>query len=270
MMWSLFILLSLTALVEIECLQTNVTEKQASKKGVCIAPEYFQCNDVASLNGVSWWYNWGTYPSNLDHPECDQIPAPGFVPMIWGYWGQDFPALPDYDTVLGFNEPNHADQSNLSPEAAAYAWMELQAAYPDKILVSPSASPPNAEQWFDEFFDICNSIGCRIDYLATHAYSGKAEYDRVYLEGLYQRYGKKIWFTEFALPSTKNLEDEMNYMREILSYLESSEAIWRYSWFVQRWPREGSGNGWYLDKVISLLEEDSSALTELGKYYNEF
>ena len=47
--------------------------------------------------------------------------------MIWGYWGQDFPALPDYDTVLGFNEPNHADQSNLSPEAAAYAWMELQA-----------------------------------------------------------------------------------------------------------------------------------------------
>ena len=49
--------------------------------------------------------------------------------MIWGYWGQDFPALPDYDTVLGFNEPNHADQSNLSPEAAAYAWMELQAKF---------------------------------------------------------------------------------------------------------------------------------------------
>ena len=105
---------------------------------------------------------------------------------------------------------------------------------------------------------------------ATHAYSGKAEYDRVYLDGLYQRYGKKIWFTEFALPSTKNLEDEMNYMREILPYLESSDAIWRYSWFVQRWPREGSGNVWYLDRVISLLEEDSSALTELGEYYNEF
>ena len=90
--------------------------------------------------------------------------------MIWGYWGQDFPPLPDYDTVLGFNEPNHEDQSNLDPETAAYAWMELQAAYPDKILVSPSASPPNAEQWFDQFFEICNAIGCRVDYLGDYKF----------------------------------------------------------------------------------------------------
>ena len=54
--------------------------------------------------------------------------------MIWGYWGQQFPALDQYDTILGFNEPNHVDQSNLDPETAAYAWLELQLAYPGKIL----------------------------------------------------------------------------------------------------------------------------------------
>ena len=37
-------------------------------------------------------------------------------------------------TILGFNEPNHADQSNLDPETAAYSWLELQQAYPDKVL----------------------------------------------------------------------------------------------------------------------------------------
>ena len=106
--------------------------------------------------------------------------------------------------------------------------------------------------------------------LATHAYSGKAEYDRVYLDGLYQRYGKKIWFTEFALPSTTSLEEERNYMEEMLTYLESSEAIWRYSWFVHRWPKDGSGSGWYLDRVISLLDDNQSTLTELGQFYNDF
>ena len=70
--------------------------------------------------------------------------------MIWGYWGQQFPNL-EFVTVLGFNEPNHQDQANLDPEDAAYAWLELQAAYPEKILVSPSASPPNTEAWFYKF-----------------------------------------------------------------------------------------------------------------------
>ena len=50
----------------------------------------------------------------------------GFVPMIWGYWGQQFPALPGHDTVLGFNEPNHSGQADLDPETAAWAWLELQ------------------------------------------------------------------------------------------------------------------------------------------------
>ena len=93
--------------------------------------------------------------------------------MIWGYWGQEFPALDEYDTILGFNEPNHVDQSNLSPEQAAIGWMELQAAYPDKTLVSPSASPGSyhPEDWFEEFFEICEALGCRIDYLGRERIS---------------------------------------------------------------------------------------------------
>ena len=31
-----------------------------------------------------------------------------------------------YPIILGFNEPNHKDQSDLSPEVAAAAWIEIQ------------------------------------------------------------------------------------------------------------------------------------------------
>ena len=54
----------------------NVTS--SSKKGVCIAPEYFQCGDTAALPGAAWWYNWGTQPS-LCGGEGE--PAPG--PQQW-------------------------------------------------------------------------------------------------------------------------------------------------------------------------------------------
>ena len=50
-------------------------------------------------------------------------------------------------------------------------------------------------------------------FAATHSYSGRADYDINYLNNIYQRYGKKIWFTEFALPSTMNQQDEMEYMQ---------------------------------------------------------
>jgi len=229
------------------------------------------CGDLGAFSGISWYYNWG---SHWDHPECQGGEVyPGFVPMIWGYWGQELPGL-DQDTVLGFNEPNHHNQANLDPEKAAYAWLELQAAYPDKVLVSPSASPPNTEEWFDQFFEVCDVIGCRVDYLATHSYTGNADHDMGNINSLYQRYGRKVWFTEFAKPSTRDPDKVLQYMEAILPRLEQSEAVWRYSWFVSRFGaevKEASNNSdWYLDKVNSLLEEDSPALTELGQFYDQF
>ena len=61
--------------------------------------------------------------------------------MVWGYleddrpWHDDIndPVADDYNVILGFNEPNHADQSDIPPEVAASAWLELQNLYPNKV-----------------------------------------------------------------------------------------------------------------------------------------
>ena len=90
------------------------------------------------------------------------------------------------------------------------------------------------------------------------------------------RFGRKIWFTEFAKPTTRDPDKELEYMKAILPMLEESEAVWRYSWFVQRFVNKNAGRDggnsseWFIDKAVSLLEEDSPTLTALGKYYDEF
>ena len=107
----------------------------------------------------SWWYNWRVTPNHEKTPpenfctcstgSCGP-PPPGkqFIPMITGYLEEDKPWMDDindpvdekYDIILGFNEPNRPDHSDIPPEVAASAWIELQNIYPTKV---GRASPTN-------------------------------------------------------------------------------------------------------------------------------
>ena len=44
------------------------------------------------------------------------------------------------DTILGFNEPNHRDQDNMSPEETALEWIAIQ------VSVSFDVNPRTCEQ----------------------------------------------------------------------------------------------------------------------------
>ena len=39
----------------------------------------------------------------------------------------------DMDTVLGYNEPNKEDQTDIPPDEAAFHWSELTQKYNDKV-----------------------------------------------------------------------------------------------------------------------------------------
>ena len=67
-----------------------------------------------------------------------QPPDKSFVPMVWNIQLMlNDPVDDKYPILLGFNEPNHADQSDIEPDVAAAAWIELQDMYPDKVLPQP-------------------------------------------------------------------------------------------------------------------------------------
>ena len=77
---------------------------------------------------------------------------------------------------------------------AALGWMEIQARYEDRELVSPATAGVDTE-WMDQFMVECELLGCRFDYLATHWYGNShgvsAEYTinvsmvRIRQRGLY-------------------------------------------------------------------------------------
>ena len=72
--------------------------------------------------------------------------------MVWGFheedrpWHDDIsdPVSDQYEVILGFNEPNHADQSDIPPEVAASAWLELQNLYPDKVRLRKRKTEDNS------------------------------------------------------------------------------------------------------------------------------
>ena len=163
--------------------------------------------------------------------------------MIWGYnprWKPETYYVDDrYDVVMGFNEPNHKSQSNLSSQEAADAWYIVEQAADGKAIVSPAAAhcgsschSTNYTVWFDEFFFfLCGNSDrppCRVDYIATHMYYCKAGQTMRKIDELYKKYKLKIWLTEFACPYATDPQEELDYMKAVLPLLEESDQVYRY------------------------------------------
>ena len=158
------------------------------------------------------------------------------VPMSWGN-GSTFPnyiILPQAKYFLGFNEPNHRAQSNLTARQAAKLWPQVETvATSARLLVSPAAAPcgkncqgDNVTAWFTEFFELC--VGCRVDYLATHVYYCDTAKVMKYLSGLYEKFNLEIWVTEFACPNETDTTVVLDFMKAILPIFESTPYIFRY------------------------------------------
>lgn len=192
--------------------------------------------------------------------------------MQWGKWfnANSFTSLPsDANILMGFNEPNHMSQANLTPLEAATRWRKLEEYNSGRILVSPAAAPcgancniGDAKLWFIEFFNHCQ--GCRVDILATHAYWCNPTTTMNYLNELWTLFNKPIWLTEFSCPETHSAQTQLQYMKAILPLLEATDYVEKYFWFTHRF------NGTWITSSTSLVEQNSNTLTELGQYYNDY
>lgn len=131
--------------------------------------------------GVAWIYNWGPDAGNPDIYGED-FP---FVPMAWNdqynasrirAW---LSAHPETKYLLGFNEPNFADQAAMTPERAAKAWPALEKIAEEfgVSLVAPALNFSGSTvggkvwgiyEWYDEFFRLLPDA--RVDCLALHCY----------------------------------------------------------------------------------------------------
>lgn len=223
-------------------------------------------------SGVSWCYDWGPRPVS---PRVEGIE---FVPMIWGEINageSDMIAAKESGSVLlGFNEPDHKDQANMTIERALMLWPRLEAT--GMRLGSPAtagdASSPGG--WFDRFMQGAAAGGNRVDFICVHHYcpdytdaAAATENLRRYLQRVYDMYGKPVWLTEFALANWKTPaagDAQEAYIRAALPMLESLPFVERYAWFAL--PPVKGGEGWLAQ---SHLCDDDGTLNARGNAYRD-
>jgi hypothetical protein len=241
--------------------------KMGGKKGVST---YEWSGNRAALADVhvSWYYNWSPRRENTPGPATVE-----FVPMIWGASSVTDSSLAqakrDGSVLLGFNEPDLAEQSNMTPEQALDLWPRLQAT--GMRLGSPVVAfgGDRAGGWLDRFMAGAKARGYRVDFIALHWYGSDFRADaaagqlRGYMQAVYQRYKLPIWLTEYSLinfsgqPKFPSGPDQAAFVRSSTTMLSSLSFVERYAWFSLPSTRD-AGTGLY---------RDNGSPTEAGAAY---
>jgi hypothetical protein len=195
-------------------------------------------------SGASWYYTWGP-----DHQGITGPAGVEFVPMIWGSAAVGNGSLAKAaqqgsGTLLGFNEPDLAAQSNLTPQQALDLWPKLAAT--GLTLGSPAVAYGGADPggWLDQFMQGAKSRGLRVDFIALHWYGSDFRTTEAvgqlkqYLEAVHDRYGLPVWLTEFALikfsggTSFPTSDQQVAFVKASTAMLQSLPFVQRYAWFA--------------------------------------
>lgn len=220
--------------------------------------------DVEKVKGT-WWYSWSADRNSKTNQE--------YVPIKqnlgWPGWSE-INNKQNVSHVLGYNEPNRPDQSNMTVEQALAAWPEYMKS--GLRIGSPSPSDPFGSNgaWLYEFLDSCKARNYRVDYIVIHAYWAKSPQqwynDLKYVHD--RTGGMPIWITEWnnganwtneTWPtadrslSTANAAKQLNDLKAILNVLDTTSFVERYSIY-----------NWVQDARAMLLNGN---LTPAGEYY---
>jgi RNA polymerase sigma factor (sigma-70 family) len=207
--------------------------------------------------GASWYYTWAVHNNDAPGPAGVE-----FVPMIWGGDNVDDATLKqakaEGDTLLGFNEPDLAEQSNMTVEAALAAWPKLEAT--GMKLVSPAVAygGDTPGGWLDRFMTGAQDKGLRVDAVALHWYGSDFSAASVnqflgYVDAVHKRYKKPIWITEFGLinfsgsPKYASDAQKVTFIKGTTAGLQKRSYVERYAYFGLPAVNDSVDFGLYLD-----------------------
>jgi hypothetical protein len=201
--------------------------------------------------------------------------------MIWGAWADTAKVQEKIDYIknlkvegkvkymLGFNEPDKADQANMSVELALAYWPKLEMV--GLPLGSPACANPTGE-WMQSFMEEAKKRNYRIDFVCVHWYGGVSVSGFLSrLQEIHELYNKPIWITEFApadwgasspAESKHTKAEILSFMKGALTALDDVQYVHRYSWFSANETSGPLGN--------AALFDGSNKRTTLGEFYSTF
>lgn len=219
---------------------------------------------LASLK-LDWYYSWGAnYPT---------VPT-NFIPMIRDNRKldrdiRDFKAqLPvtRAKNLLGFNEPDHTGQANLTVDQALALWPKLEAT--GMRLGSPATVGPNVE-WMNSFMSKAKKTGRRVDFVTMHRYAWpKAEQFLDIVDALHDKWGKPIWVTEYAVADWNATATRPNiYSRtQVNEFMQATVEGMLKRPYVERFAWKTRPAGDYKMGSSAIFHTNGS-LTTTGKLY---
>ena len=226
---------------------------------------------LASGLVTNWYYNWGVNPSTKGMPTTD--PSMHFVPMIWGWSPAKTPSIlkdlraQQPSVLLGFNEPDQHEQSNIPVNTALEAWPLFDGIATE--LVSPAAAKPLGP-WMQDFMSGVEKRKLRIDSIAVHNYPGPSSTGFLnMLHRVHDTYRRPIWVTEFAVADWQAKNNTANrfsvaqtaeFMEDVCTEMDKIPWIKGYAWF----PFAGKASNAL--QTSTLFDADGN-LDDLGKVY---
>lgn len=265
---------------------TGGSSSFSGKKGICflLKGEHGDENleKVRQLE-TSWYYGWGAEKSG-------SVDGSEFVPMVWGAGKTLTDRLASIHSqidegsaskLLGFNEPDKKEQSNMSVDKAIEFWPQLEAL--NVPLCSPScANPLSCEKaesctqgvsgcWMRDFMNQARKLELRVDYIGVHWYGGPnfAGFKKR-MRDIHEAYDLPLILTEFAVADWKAMgkttdcnkykqSQVLEFMKVALPWLEAQDWIFGYAWF----PFKATCP----QGTCSALFTKQGKLTALGRYY---
>ena len=204
----------------------------ASKKGIA--------GNIESGLNVGWLYNW-----NLDrNSPLDWEYIPIRQVRYWPPLDQDWKARGSTH-VLGYNEPDHADQANMTVADAIFSWPDLL--WPGLRVGAPAVSDGGLG-WLYDFIAQADANGLRVDFVPVHYYrcygdsenpDGTAAQFRNFLQGIYNVVRRPLWVTEWnnganwtscADPTFAQQEAAIQAMIDMLENTPFVERYALYNW----------------------------------------
>ncbi len=156
------------------------------------------CDVDPAILDADWHYNWNIDKNSARDWEYVAIRQQRYWPGL----DQDWKAR-GVNSLSGYNEPDHADQANLTVDAAISAWPDLLGT---GLRVGAPAVTDGGTWWITEFINKANAAGLRVDYVPVHyyrSYSSASDPNGAttalynYLKSIYDVAQRPIWVTEF-------------------------------------------------------------------------
>lgn len=221
---------------------------------------------IKGLN-ADWYYTWQSTRTYTGLP---------FVPMIkdarrlleqdaLGYVNREL-GQTKTKNLLGFNEPDHPLQANMSVDEAVRLWPLLQTT--GLRLGSPATIGPTSP-WLDRFMLRVKRENLRVDFMTMHCYAWpNSDSFLRKVAALHEKYERPVWVTEYAVSdwrATKTRRSEYTrpqvekFMRETVVGMRKMPFVERFAWKVR--PIDDPQMG-----TSAMFNRDGS-MTSTGKLY---